>query len=246
MVDLIPEMADLTDLVPEAEDRTVLVLCHGRVRSVPLGMMMAPAWLERDARFDWSQPVAGEREVELLGHVAVILDRIHPGLSCYVVPGLHRPGGRGLAGLQHPGGALLLAVQSGARPWDVYATALHEAWHAVEARMTCDDFEMVRQVVTGGTWLPEDGYNDSSQERAANAFAAWGCARLAASRCPAAPAWSSDRSVEQVFAEVLAGTYGTQAAVKPSLIGLLSSDLWWLATAAWKLVRTSARRAHHA
>lgn len=245
-MDTIPEVMDLADYVPEAEDRTVLVLVHGRVRSVPLGQMMAPAWLERDVRLDWSQPMAGEREVELLGHVAVILDRIHPGLACYVVPGMHRPGGRGLAGLQHPGGALLLAVQSGARPWQVYHTALHEAWHAVEARMTEADFEMVRRAVSAGTWLPEDGYNDSPQERAANCFAAWSCARLAVSPRPAAPAWSSDRSVEQVFAEVLAGTYGTHAAVKPSLLRLMVGDVWWLAGRTGKLMQSIYRSASHA
>lgn len=224
---MVPELADLE--TETGEGRTVLVLAHGRVRSVPLGLLLAPAWIETDARFDWSLPQAGETEVELLRHVAVLLDRVCPALTCYVVPGLRRPCGRPIGGLQHQDGALLLAVQAGTSPRWIWHTALHEAWHAVESRLTRADFDLVRQAVRHGMHMPADGYHDSTSERAADAFGAWACARLSVCPCPAAPGWSAERSMEQVFGEVLAGVYGTKAAARPSTLRLVCGDLWWLA-----------------
>lgn len=185
-------------------------------------------------------PLPEEDTLSVLPTAARILNRMIPDVPVLIVPRLLQEGydsegkPKGWAGVCFSEG-IALSFFERTQPWDFIDTCLHEAWHAVEARMPANDLSTTYAHIQNGIPLPE-GYYDSPVERSARSFAAWALYQLSVTSRPMMPKLRGPRTAEHIYWEVLTGNYHYGERKNRNLLQLCVDDLIWLASSPFKIL----------
>lgn len=236
----------MTTIPLDYDPPTVFVLRAEGFEEVAHLDYICPDWIE----IDWSFSAINDTVRASLPTLAALLHRIVPGVDVHLVPGLQpdaRYDGQVFSKVGPGGFAILskfkIAISYNSWSWGLIDTGLHEAWHVVENSLSQADFDLVRRFVSRGIPLPEP-YFDGAQERTARAFTAYALYRLSGSSNPTSIP-PGHRTVEQIFAEVLAGRYKPWSGIsvfENASPGFLQTSASWLANCVRRLLAAPQRR----